>query len=122
MLPVATPIQRSAPKINAYVVCVRVLFKTRRSFIRSFSRLSQDASYLRTGVTGCYKIRGVLAKTHLILDEMRRLYGKFASYLRRVLLKTCLSFPRINGPIITDSLFCRRGKKALTFSLNSTGF
>ena len=39
-LPVATAIQRGAPKINACVLCVRVLFKTRRSFIRSFSRLS----------------------------------------------------------------------------------
>ena len=30
---------------------------------------------------------------------MCRLYGKFASYLRRVLCKTRLIFPRINGPI-----------------------
>ena len=30
---------------------------------------------------------------------MCRLYGKFASYLRRVLCKTRLTFPRINGPI-----------------------
>ena len=29
---------------------------------------------------------------------MCRLYGKFASYLRRVLCKTRLIFPRINGP------------------------
>ena len=58
------------------------------------------ASYLRTGVKGCSKIRRVLAKTRLILDEMCRLYGKFASYLRRVLCKTRLIFPRINGPII----------------------
>ena len=28
------------------------------------------------------------------------LYGKFASYLRRVLCKTRLIFPRINGPIV----------------------
>ena len=34
------------------------------------------------------KIRRVLAKTGLILDEMCRLYGKFASYLRRVLCTT----------------------------------
>ena len=33
------------------------------------------------------------------LDEMCRLYGKFASYLRRVLCKTRLIFSRINGPI-----------------------
>ena len=38
-------------------------------------------------------------KPRLILDEMCRLYGKFASYLRRVLCKTRLIFPRINGPI-----------------------
>ena len=46
-----------------------------------------------------YLIRRVLAKPHLILDEMCHLYGKFASYLRRVLCKTRLIFPRINGPI-----------------------
>ena len=45
-----------------------------------------------------YLIRRVLAKPRLILDEMCRLYGKFASYLRRVLCKTRLIFPRINGP------------------------
>ena len=48
-----------------------------------------------------YLIRRVLAKLRLILDEMCRLYGKFASYLRRVLCKTRLIFPRINGPIMT---------------------
>ena len=37
---------------------------------------------LRTGVKGCSKIRRVLAKSRLILDEMCRLYGKSASYLR----------------------------------------
>ena len=47
-----------------------------------------------------YLIRRVLAKPRLILDEMCRLYGKFASYLRRVLRKTRLIFPRINGPNI----------------------
>ena len=41
--------------------------------------------YLRTGVKGCFKIRRALAKSCLILDEMCRLYGKFASYVRRVL-------------------------------------
>ena len=46
-----------------------------------------------------YLIRRVLAKPRLILDEMCRLYGKFASYFRRVLCKTRLIFPRINGPI-----------------------
>ena len=68
--------------------------------MRSFSRLSHDASYLRTGVEGCSKIRRVLAKSRLILDEMCCLYGKFASYLRRVLCKTRLIFPRINGPML----------------------
>ena len=77
---------------------------TRRSFIRSFSCLSKDASYLRTGVKGCSKIRRVLAKLRLILDEMSRLYGKFASCLRRVLCKTRLIFPRINGPIVKRRL------------------
>ena len=45
-----------------------------------------------------YLIGRVLGKPRLILDEMCRLYGKFASYLRRVLCKTRLIFPRINGP------------------------
>ena len=48
-----------------------------------------------------YLIRRVLAKPRLILDEMCRLQGKFASYLRRVLCKTRLIFPRINGPNVT---------------------
>ena len=46
------------------------------------------------------KIRRDLAKTRLILDKMYRLYGKFASYLRHVLCKTRLIFPRINGPFV----------------------
>ena len=45
-----------------------------------------------------YLIRCVLAKPRLILDEMCRLYGKFASYLRRIPCKMRLIFPRINGP------------------------
>ena len=49
-----------------------------------------------------YLIIRVLVKPHLISDEMRRLYAKFASYLRRVLCKTRLIFPRINGPIIHE--------------------
>ena len=55
---------------------------------------------LLTGIKGCSKIRHVLAKSVLILDEMCLLYGKFASYLRRVICKTRLIFPRINGPRI----------------------
>ena len=47
-----------------------------------------------------YLIRRVLGKPRLILDEMCHLYGKFASYLRRVLSKTRLIFPRINGPTV----------------------
>ena len=54
--------------------------------------------HLRTGVKGCSKIRRVLAKPRLILDEMCRLYGKFASHLRRIPCKMRLIFPRINGP------------------------
>ena len=96
MLPVATVIQRGAPKMYACVLCVRVLCKMRRSFIRSFPRLTEDASYLRTGVKGCSKIRRVLAKPRLILDEMCLLYG----ISRRVLRKTRLIFPRINGPTV----------------------
>ena len=57
-----------------------------------------------------YLIRRVLAKPRLILDEMCRLYGKFASYLRRVLCKTRLIFPRINGLIVdVASEDCARG-------------
>ena len=52
-----------------------------------------------------YLIRRVLAKQCLILDEMCRLYGKFASYLAGVLCKTRLFFPRINGPTDTSSNF-----------------
>ena len=47
------------------------------------------------------KIRRVLHKPRLILDEMCRLYGKFASDLRRVLCKTRLILPRINNPSIS---------------------
>ena len=50
-----------------------------------FLVLTKTHLYLRTGVKGCSKIRRVLAKSRLILDEMCRLYGKFASYLRFVL-------------------------------------
>ena len=48
-----------------------------------------------------YLIRRVLAKPRLILEEMCRLYGKFASYLRRVLHQKRLIFLRINGPIMS---------------------
>ena len=57
------------------------------------------ASYVRRE-GHLYEVFLVLAKTRLILDEMCRLYGKFASYLRRVLCKTRLIFPRVNGPNI----------------------
>ena len=52
-----------------------------------------------------YLIRRVLTKPRLILDEMCRLCGKFASYLRRVLCKTRLIFPRINGSNVSAVLF-----------------
>ena len=55
------------------------------------------ASYVRRE-GHLYEVFLVLAKTRLILDKMCRLYGKFASYLRRVLCKTRLIFPGINGP------------------------
>ena len=55
------------------------------------------ASYVRRE-GHLYEVFLVLAKTRLILDEMCRLYGKFASYLRRILCKTRLILPRINGP------------------------
>ena len=54
-----------------------------------------------------YLIRRVLAKPRLVLDEMCRLCGKFASYLRRVLFilcKTRLIFPRIMA--LMSPLFC----------------
>ena len=53
------------------------------------------------------------AKSRLILDEMCCLYGKFASYLRRVLCKTRLIFPRINGPNISVN-----GKTDMMFTTN----
>ena len=49
-----------------------------------------------------YLTRRVLAKPRRILDEMCRLYGKFVSYLRRVLCKTPLIFPRINGHNVAE--------------------
>ena len=42
------------------------------------------ASYVRRECH-LYEVFLVLAKSRLILDEMCRLYGKFASYVRRVL-------------------------------------
>ena len=48
-----------------------------------------------------YLIRLVLAKPRLILGEMCRLYGKLASYLRRVLLFLVY----INGPIVLPDQF-----------------
>ena len=51
-----------------------------------------------------YLITRVLAKPRLILDEMCRLYGKFVSYLRHILCKTRLIFPRINGPSVDVSI------------------
>ena len=51
-----------------------------------------------------------LAKSRLILDEMCRLYGKFTSYLGRVLCKTRLIFSRINGPIVRVVAFAHANK------------
>ena len=107
MFPVATAIQHGGhfklrhhvlpSKINACGIFLQVLCRTRRSFIRSVSCLSYDTSYLKTGVKGCSKIRRVLAKSRLILDEMCCLYRKFVSYSRHVLCKTWFIFPHING-------------------------
>ena len=68
-----------------------------------------------------YLIRRVLAKPRLILDEMCRLYGKFASYLRRVLCKTRLIFPRINGPnvyLISDKDKSRARDRYIVVSID----
>ena len=72
--------------------------------------LSIEESGLRNEIIGPF-IRGKIRRElyHLyelvlsnkprrILDEMCRLYGKFASYSSHVLCKTRLIFPRINGP------------------------
>ena len=84
MLPVATAIQRV---IQRGYVARQKLTHAHYAF----------ASYLRREGHLC-EVFLVLAKPRLILDEMCRLYEKFASYLRRVLCKTRLIFPRINGP------------------------
>ena len=74
-----------------------------------------------------YLIRRVLAKPRLILDEMCRLCGKFASYLRRVLCKARLIFPRINGPSVFLVIFFKAmyNKTIITFGfcdiLNNQG-
>ena len=48
---------------------------------------------------------------------MCRLCRKFTSYLRRVLCKTCLTFPRINGPlVIIDAFLCPWGESPYIFS------
>ena len=103
MLPVAMAIQQGAPKINACLLCVcegHLYF------------LGLAKTYLRTGVKGYSKIRSILAKSSLILDKMCCLYGKFASYLRRVLCKMRLFFPRINGPIFEKfQVNCIKSKK-----------
>ena len=66
-------------------------------------------------------IRRVLAKPRLILDEMCHLYGKSASYLRRVLCKTRFIFPRINGPIVRvivkSFFFCRFARPSFSSNL-----
>ena len=47
------------------------------------------------------------------------LYGKFASYLRRVLCKTRLIFPRINGPNVFS---CGRAKTIQKRNLKDANF
>ena len=74
-------------------------------------------SYLRTGVKGCSKVRCVLAKRRLILDEMCLLYGKFASYLRCVLCKMHLIFPLINGSNVLYTLYSVKGSNSKQIKL-----
>ena len=50
---------------------------------------------------------------------MCRLYGKFASYLGRVLCKTRLIFPRINGPNVA-TLCCAKTRRCESYSCNIT--
>ena len=78
-------------------------YYTFASYLRREGQLYEVFLNLKTGVKDCSKIRRVSAKPRLILDEMSRLYGKFASYLRSVLCKTRLIFPRINGPIMRNA-------------------
>ena len=77
---------------------------------RSFSR--QKLTHTYYGFASYVRREGhlkevflLLAKSRLILDEMCRLYGKFACYLRRVLCKTRLIFPLINGPIKVSTIY-----------------
>ena len=65
-----------------------------------------------------YLIRRILAKPRLILDEMCRLYGKFASYLRRVLSKTRLIFPPINGPNVITTKRTKKKVHSCCFKLH----
>ena len=83
MLPVATAVQHGAPKLNACVLCVRVL----GHLFEVFLVLAKTRF-----------IRRVSAKSRLIFDEMCRSFGKLASYLRRVLCKTRLICPCMNSP------------------------
>ena len=103
MLPVAKAIQRGAPKNKAHTYYAFASYLKREGhlyevfLVLAKTRLTKQQMLCR----GCSKRRRVLPKLRLILDEMCRLYGKFASYLRRVLCKTRLIFPRINGPNVT---------------------
>ena len=53
------------------------------------------------------KIRRVLAKSRLILDEIFRLYRKFVSYLRPMSHKMRLIFPRIIGLLSSSKFYCK---------------
>ena len=70
-------------------------------------RILGDTSYLRTSVKGCSKIRRVLAKSRLILDEIFRLYRKFVSYLRPISHKMRLILPRIIGLLSSSKFYCK---------------
>ena len=62
-----------------------------------------------------YLIRRVLAKPRLISDEMCHLYGKLASYLRRVLCKTRPYFSSYKWPYFVEEENTRR---RLSFSFH----
>ena len=83
MLSVATAIQRVSNVARQKLTHAYYAFA---SYVRRKGHLYEvflDASYLRTGVKGCSKIRRVLAKSRLSLDEICRFIRKV-----RVLFKT----------------------------------
>ena len=62
-----------------FMICKKIVWKSRA--IHTRKNKTRTVPFIRA----CHLRRRVLAKPRLILDEMCRLYGKFASYVRRVL-------------------------------------